>query len=80
MYSYAVKHWARPADVHVVNKYGETPLTLATKLGKKKIFEEMLELMKVVTYSHVLSQLENLFSSLLRNSGDSEIWLILRIL
>lgn len=47
MYSYAVRHWAKPADPHVVNHAGLTPLTLATKLGRKHIFEEMLELMKV---------------------------------
>jgi hypothetical protein len=27
---------------------GYTPLTLAAKLGRKQIFDEMLELMKVV--------------------------------
>ncbi|KAL6739725.1 hypothetical protein Aduo_013146 [Ancylostoma duodenale] len=47
MYSYAVRHWAKPADPHVINHAGLTPLTLATKLGRKQIFEEMLELMKV---------------------------------
>ncbi|CAL2039611.1 unnamed protein product [Caenorhabditis brenneri] len=47
MYSYAVRHWAKPADPHVVNHAGFTPLTLATKLGRKHIFEEMLEIMKV---------------------------------
>ncbi|KHJ80179.1 ankyrin repeat protein, partial [Oesophagostomum dentatum] len=49
MYSYAVRHWAKPADPHVINHAGLTPLTLATKLGRKHIFEEMLELMKVVS-------------------------------
>lgn len=49
MYSYAVRHWAKPADPHVINHAGLTPLTLATKLGRKQIFEEMLELMKVVS-------------------------------
>jgi transient receptor potential cation channel subfamily V protein 6 len=47
MYSYACRHWAKPADPHVVNAGGYTPLTLASKLGRKEIFEEMLELMKV---------------------------------
>ncbi|OZC11007.1 transient-receptor-potential calcium channel protein [Onchocerca flexuosa] len=47
MYSYAVRHWAKPADPNIVNAAGLTPLTLATKLGRKDIFEEMLELMKV---------------------------------
>lgn len=49
MYSYAVRHWAKPADPNIVNAAGLTPLTLATKLGRKDIFEEMLELMKVVS-------------------------------
>ena len=50
MYSYAVRHWAKPADPHIANAAGYTPLTLATKLGRKHIFEEMLELMKVVGF------------------------------
>lgn len=48
MYSYAVRHWAKPADPNIVNAAGLTPLTLASKLGRKEIFEEMLEIMKVV--------------------------------
>lgn len=48
MYSYAVRHWRKPAHQNVTNYAGMTPLTLATKLGRKDIFEEMLELMKVV--------------------------------
>lgn len=47
MYSYAVRHWHKPAQTNVVNYAGYTPLTLATKLGRRQIFEEMLELMKV---------------------------------
>ncbi|VDN57023.1 unnamed protein product [Dracunculus medinensis] len=47
MYSYAVRHWAKPADPNIVNAAGLTPLTLASKLGRKEIFEEMLEIMKV---------------------------------
>ncbi|KAI1726226.1 ankyrin repeats (3 copies) domain-containing protein [Ditylenchus destructor] len=47
MYSYAVRHWHKPAKTNIVNNAGYTPLTLATKLGRKQIFEEMLELMKV---------------------------------
>lgn len=49
MYSYAVRHWYKPAHANIVNNAGFTPLTLATKLGRKQIFEEMLELMKVVS-------------------------------
>ncbi len=51
MYGYAVRHWAKPADVNIQNEAGYTPLTLASKLGRKHIFEEMLELMKVVCLS-----------------------------
>ncbi|GMS95791.1 hypothetical protein PENTCL1PPCAC_17966, partial [Pristionchus entomophagus] len=47
MYSYGVRHWAKPAAPNIVNNAGFTPLTLATKLGRKEIFDEMLELMKV---------------------------------
>uniref|UniRef100_A0A5S6QW17 ANK_REP_REGION domain-containing protein n=1 Tax=Trichuris muris TaxID=70415 RepID=A0A5S6QW17_TRIMR len=44
MYTYAVRHSNKPADVNIVNAIGCTPLALATKLGRKEIFEEMLEL------------------------------------
>uniref|UniRef100_A0A914YD45 Ion transport domain-containing protein n=1 Tax=Panagrolaimus superbus TaxID=310955 RepID=A0A914YD45_9BILA len=47
MYGYAVRHWHKPAHTDIVNHAGYTPLTLATKLGRKQIFEEMLELMKL---------------------------------
>lgn len=50
MYSYGVRHWAKPAAPNIVNNAGYTPLTLATKLGRKEIFDEMLELMKVVRF------------------------------
>jgi hypothetical protein len=49
MYSYAVRHSGKPADPNIVNAAGFTPLTLASKLGRKQIFEEMLELMKVAS-------------------------------
>ncbi|CAK5084199.1 unnamed protein product [Meloidogyne enterolobii] len=47
MYSYAVRHWHKPAHTNIVNHASYTPLTLATKLGRRQIFYEMLELMKV---------------------------------
>ncbi|KAL3079064.1 hypothetical protein niasHS_014846 [Heterodera schachtii] len=47
MYRYAVRHWSKPAHSYLVNNAGQTPLTLATKLGRREIFDEMLELMKV---------------------------------
>lgn len=49
MYSYAVRHWHKPALTNIENHAAFTPLTLATKLGRKQIFDEMLELMKVVS-------------------------------
>ena len=48
MYSYAVRHWHKPAHTNIVNHASYTPLTLATKLGRRQIFDEMLELMKVI--------------------------------
>uniref|UniRef100_A0A914H3C0 Ion transport domain-containing protein n=1 Tax=Globodera rostochiensis TaxID=31243 RepID=A0A914H3C0_GLORO len=47
MYRYAVSHWSNPAHTYHANNAGHTPLTLATKLGQREIFDEMLELMKV---------------------------------
>ncbi|KAL1285238.1 Transient receptor potential cation channel subfamily V member [Trichinella pseudospiralis] len=44
MYTYAVRHSKKPADTTIVNGSGCTPLSLATRLGRKEIFEEMLEL------------------------------------
>jgi hypothetical protein len=46
MYTYAVRHWHRPADANVQNAQGYSPLTLAAKLGRCEIFEQMLVLMK----------------------------------
>ncbi|KRZ67878.1 Transient receptor potential cation channel subfamily V member 4 [Trichinella papuae] len=39
-----VIHNSIPADTTIVNGSGCTPLSLATRLGRKEIFEEMLEL------------------------------------
>ncbi|XP_067126001.1 transient receptor potential cation channel subfamily V member 5-like [Centruroides vittatus] len=44
MYGYALKHPTKPAKDDILNKYGLTPLALACKLGRNKIFREMLEL------------------------------------
>lgn len=62
MYSYAVRHWAKPADPHIVNSAGYTPLTLATKLGRKQIFDEMLELMKIVSIAQIVDGKNSDFS------------------
>ena len=47
MYSYAVQHLKQEADPNLTNNNGFTPLTLAARLGRKQIFDEMLELSKV---------------------------------
>jgi hypothetical protein len=44
MYGYALRHPKRPAKNGILNKAGLTPLTLACKLGRNLIFQEMLEL------------------------------------
>ena len=46
MYTYAVRHWRRAADPTKTNHMGYSPLTLAAMLGRRDIFEEMLQLMK----------------------------------
>ncbi|XP_046544515.1 transient receptor potential cation channel subfamily V member 5-like [Haliotis rubra] len=56
MYRYAVCHHERPANTHIKNKYGLTPLTLASQLGRHTIFKEMLELdsLELWRYSNIL--------------------------
>ncbi|XP_023240167.1 transient receptor potential cation channel subfamily V member 6-like [Centruroides sculpturatus] len=44
MYGYALRHPQKPAKDCILNNYGLTPLTLACKLGRNKIFREMLDL------------------------------------
>ncbi|KAJ8301067.1 hypothetical protein KUTeg_020054 [Tegillarca granosa] len=44
MYKYIVNHHQKPAKTHIKNNANLTPLTLASKLGRHKIFKEMLEL------------------------------------
>ncbi|CAG0914329.1 unnamed protein product [Notodromas monacha] len=44
MYGYALRHPKRPAKNGILNNNGLTPLTLACKLGRNLIFQEMLEL------------------------------------
>lgn len=52
MYSYAVRHHIRPANTWIKNgppgsKEGLTPLALASKLGRKHIFNEIMELHRI---------------------------------
>ena len=49
MYKYLVKHHKKPAKTDIKNKANLTPLTLASKLGRQKIFKEMLELNRLVS-------------------------------
>ena len=49
MYKYLVKHHKKPAKTDIRNKANLTPLTLASKLGRQKIFKEMLELNSLVS-------------------------------
>ncbi|OWF42778.1 Transient receptor potential cation channel subfamily V member 6 [Mizuhopecten yessoensis] len=44
MYKYCVRHHKKPAKTYIENQSKLTPLTLASKLGRQKIFKEMLEL------------------------------------
>ncbi|XP_060075724.1 transient receptor potential cation channel subfamily V member 5-like [Ylistrum balloti] len=44
MYKYCVRHHKKPAKTYIENNCKLTPLTLASKLGRQKIFKEMLEL------------------------------------
>ena len=48
MFSYAVKHHAKKADMEVLNNQNLTPLTLASKLGRHDIFKEIIELQSMV--------------------------------
>ncbi|XP_073979790.1 transient receptor potential cation channel subfamily V iav isoform X3 [Rhodnius prolixus] len=44
MFGYALRHPRMPASNGISNECGLTPLTLACKLGRAKVFREMLEL------------------------------------
>ena len=49
MYSYAVKHHLKPANMEVSNYANLTPLTLASKLARNSIFKEIIELQSAVS-------------------------------
>ncbi|XP_045165814.2 transient receptor potential cation channel subfamily V member 5-like isoform X2 [Mercenaria mercenaria] len=44
MYKYMVKHHKKPAQRDIVNNENLTPLALASKLGRHRLFKEILEL------------------------------------
>ncbi|CAG0880517.1 unnamed protein product [Cyprideis torosa] len=47
MYGYSLRHPRKRAENGILNKAGLTPLTLACKLGRSEIFQEMMELSAV---------------------------------
>jgi len=44
MYGYALRHPQKKASNDIANNVGDTPLTLACRLGRASVFKEMLEL------------------------------------
>ncbi|CAH1784043.1 unnamed protein product [Owenia fusiformis] len=52
MYRYAVKHHTKAANPNIKNIYNMTPLQLASKLGRNKIFNEMMELSSVEVWRY----------------------------
>jgi len=51
MFSYAVKHRAKKADIEARNHCGLSPLTLASKLGRFQLFGEIVQLQSRVSSS-----------------------------
>jgi hypothetical protein len=49
MYKYMVKHHKKPAQRDIVNNENLTPLALASKLGRHRLFKEILELNSIVS-------------------------------
>lgn len=49
MYKYMVKHHKKPAQRDIVNNANLTPLALASKLGRHRLFKEILELNSIVS-------------------------------
>jgi len=48
MFSYAVKHPKKKADIEVRNGQDLSPLTLASKLGRFQLFNKILQLQSQV--------------------------------
>ncbi|XP_064632713.1 transient receptor potential cation channel subfamily V member 6-like isoform X2 [Lineus longissimus] len=55
MYRHAVRHPIKTANTYIKNAAGLTPLTLASKLGRQKIFQEIIELssIEIWRYSNI---------------------------
>ncbi|KAH3777644.1 hypothetical protein DPMN_179092 [Dreissena polymorpha] len=49
MYKYMVKHHKKCADRGIRNHANLTPLTLASKLGRHKLFKDILEIHCIVS-------------------------------
>jgi len=49
MFSYAVKHRTKQADIAARNKQNLSPLTLASKLGRIQLFDEIIQLQSYVS-------------------------------
>ena len=49
MFSYAVKHRTKKADIEARNDRGLSPLTLASKLGRFQLFGEIVQLQSCVS-------------------------------
>jgi len=50
MFSYAVKHPKRPANIEDSNHQKLSPLTLASKLGRFQLFNEIIQLQSQVSW------------------------------
>jgi len=49
MFSYAIKHHTKKADIEARNKQNLSPLTLASKLGRVQLFNEIIQLQSYVS-------------------------------
>ena len=50
MFSYAVKHHTKKADIEARNRQNLSPLTLASKLGRFQLFNEIIQLQSYVSF------------------------------
>jgi len=53
MFSHAVKHHKKKADIEARNKQNLSPLTLASKLGRVQLFNEIIHLHSYVSFLSV---------------------------
>jgi len=49
MFSYAAKHHTKKADIEACNRQNLSPLTLASKLGRFRLFNEIIQLQSYVS-------------------------------